>query len=201
MVRIPWIDKSELREEANEFLSEHARDIPPVEITWIAEFHFDLQVIPHSSKLAGTGLEAFLTSDLSSIYYKKSLSRRRRRYSIAHEMAHYILHQEYHKEFLSEEEWFEYREQIRHRDRAESQAYILAGLILVPDYELQERISGIFHNKKDKIPNGSSVNYDSELFWKYIADEVGEIFDVSSVCARKCLERDDYWCNPDNIPD
>lgn len=86
----------DLRVEADKFLVEfHPHLKLPIPIEETAEWDFEIDLIPLDGLQIDSGVDAFLTNDLTAIYVDAFVMEhrpRRLRFTIAHELAHYWLH-------------------------------------------------------------------------------------------------------------
>ncbi len=92
----------DLRERAAAFLEEfHEERTLPVPIEEIVEFDYEIEVIPIDGILDDLEIDAFLTSNLKTIYVDEFVMKhrhRRLRFSLAHELAHFELHRPLYEE-------------------------------------------------------------------------------------------------------
>lgn len=193
----------DLRRLAEEFLQEfHDERTLPVPIEEIAEFDFELEIIPIDGVLDDLEVDAFLTSDLTRIYVDKFVMehrRRRYRFSLAHELAHFQLHRQLYEEsrIRTVREWETVQKAISEDDYAwfEFQANSFAGLALVPTVELGERFAaGV---KAARIAGLSDKTLWSEAGKSYLATWLADQFDVSEQVIEKRMDKDLLWALPD----
>lgn len=188
-----------LRKHAAAFLDEfHQERTLPVPIEEIVEFDYEIELIPIDGILDDLEVDAFLTSNLKTIYVDEFVMkhrRRRLRFSLAHELSHYELHRPLYEEskIASVQDWERVQQLITEEDYAwfEYQANALAGLILVPEQEL-------CHHFKDAVGVAgkaglSAKTIDSEAGRTYIAMALADVFDVSTMVIEKRMEKDGYW--------
>ena len=131
---------------------------------------------------------------MSAIYvdeYIYSSHPRRYRFSLAHEIAHACIHQKVFRElaFTDIEGWRRCQQLISDADHnwLEWQAYVFAGLILVPPDPLKER----FHAAVVRVAEaGLSLDTASEAARRAIAQDLARQFDVSTSVVEKRLEKD-----------
>jgi hypothetical protein len=193
----------QLRKLAENFLDEfHEERTLPVPIEEIAEFDFELEIIPMDGILDDLEVDAFLTSDLSSIYVDQFVMEhrpRRFRFSLAHEIAHFQLHRPLYDEarVRSVKDWQKLQKAIKEDDYAwmEFQANSFAGLVLVPTAELNQQ----FHEgiKVAKAAGLSDQTLWSEAGKSYLAAWLADQFDVSEQVIEKRMDKDRLWELPD----
>lgn len=191
-----------LRESAAAFLDEfhEERDLP-VPIEEIIEFDFEIEVIPIDGILDDLEVDAFLTSDLRTIYVDEFVMKhryRRLRFSLAHEIAHYELHRPLYEgaRIRSVKDWQRVQDSISEEDYAwfEYQANALAGLILVPEQELGQKFKQAVATARKAGISESTI--DSEAGRTYVADALANEFDVSAQAIEKRMEKDGLWSVP-----
>ena len=82
----------DLRIEADKFLVEFHPDLKlPIPIEETAEWDFEIDLIPLDGLQIDSGVDAFLTNDLTAIYVDAFVMEhlpRRLRFTISHELAH-----------------------------------------------------------------------------------------------------------------
>lgn len=130
----------QIRQEAAEFLQEyHGEGTIPVPIAEIAEFDFGLEIVPVLGIKEDLHVDAFLTSDLKSIYVDEFVLLHvpnRFRFSIAHELGHFWLHQDLYEtcRIESVRDFRRIQTEIGSDDYKwfEWQANAFAGVVLVP---------------------------------------------------------------------
>ena len=192
----------DLRKHAAAFLEEfHEERTLPVPIEEIVEFDYEIEVIPIDGILDDLEVDAFLTSDLRTIYVDEFVMKhrhRRLRFSLAHEISHYELHRPLYEEsrIASVQDWRRLQDSISEDDYAwfEYQAHALAGLILVPEDELRQHfISAVDAARRAGL---SSDTIDSEVGRTYIADALAGSFDVSTEVIERRMEKDGFWSPP-----
>ncbi len=173
----------------------------PVPIEEIVEFDYEIEVIPIDGILDDLEVDAFLTSDLKTIYVDEFVMKhrhRRLRFSLAHELSHYELHRPLYEEsrIKSVRDWRGVQDSISEEHYAwfEYQAHALAGLILVPEDELRkEFMTAVKGARKAGV---SAETIDSEIGRAYLAEALAGRFDVSTQVIERRMEKDGFWTPP-----
>lgn len=145
---VPFLSYDSLRQTATRFLGEHhPSGTIPVPIEDIIEFDFRLDIVPTPGLLRAFEIEAFISSDLTTISVDDTQAEtypNRYRFSLAHELAHLLLHKSIFGgyQFSTIAGWKTTVKMFLPDDysRLEFQAYALAGLMLVPSGPLIERL-------------------------------------------------------------
>lgn len=192
----------DLRRRAAAFLEEfHEERTLPVPIEEIVEFDYEIEVIPIDGILEDLEVDAFLTSDLKTIYVDEFVMKhrhRRLRFSLAHEIAHYELHRPLYEEsrITSVQDWRGLQDSISEDDYAwfEYQANALAGLILTPENELRQHFTTAVDTARKAGLSAETI--DSEVGRAYIADALAGSFDVSTQVIERRMEKDGLWSPP-----
>jgi len=194
-LKIPRVDYGRLRLSAEKFLREYqAWGQIPVPIEEIIELRMGLDIIPLPGLQAGLDIDAFISSDFSSITVDAEVyAHKPHRYvfSLAHEIAHAILHRQIlgsftfrtigaYKAFLRE---------IPDRDinSMEWQAYGFAGLLLVPTPFLEERFA-------TAVQLAAQAGISVAKYWdegvSYISSWLADSFGVSTQVIEKRIDLD-----------
>ena len=170
----------DLRAKADDFLDTWSPDTNcPVDVEHIADVQLGIDIVPVE------GLQDDL--EIDGLFSRAANT-------IAHELGHWYLHEEIHKatSFSSVDEWKEFYSAITERNRFfyEYQAYSFGGLILVQEEPLEARID-------EAVRHGRSVGMDislkDESHCEYVAERVGQYFDVSKDVVLKRGYYDDHW--------
>jgi Zn-dependent peptidase ImmA (M78 family) len=191
-----------LRGLAEDFLSEfHEERTLPIPIEEIVEFDFEIELIPIEGILDDLEVDAFLTSDFTRIYvdeFVMSHRRRRLRFSLAHELAHYRLHEPLYAEARIENvrDWQTLQQHISEDDYSwfEFQAHSFAGLVLVPGAELRREFDSAILTARDA--GLSELTLSSDAGKSYVAKWLAGQFDVSEQVIEKRMEKDGLWSAP-----
>lgn len=146
-LNVPYLGNDDLTKTAEEFLvSMGQNDGPPVDIEAICDsLGIAIHAVPRLKR--DLGIDAYITSDFKTIVIDGRCfeqHERRARFSIAHELAHMLLHADIYQQFdIQSLDDYLSKQNALHPDterRIETQAYILAGLLLVPPAMLKETI-------------------------------------------------------------
>lgn len=148
---VPYRSEQEINIFVNSFLNEwqFLRDIP-IDVEYIAE-RVGFHIVPIISSIKSFKGCLFLKTMELGIKFSFFEDNRENiyRFTIAHELAHYVLHRDIYSQFsgTSIEEWTDfYLKNSQLIDRAERQADIFAGFLLMPLSELMEDLEDL--NKK-----------------------------------------------------
>lgn len=182
----PYITKEKLIELANNFLSTYnSSSIIPVPIEDIVELSLGITVIPVPNLKRAFTFESFISSDFKNIIidgYIYDTYEDRTRFTYAHELAHFILHKDFYKsqDFSNIQEYLEHQNSQSDQllKRIESQAYLMAGYLLMPQTEFREIVDRMI-----KEAGGSSKL--NPLQAQAIIDTIGDRFFVSPQCVQK----------------
>lgn len=208
-MNLKYINYSSIKQEALHFLSQHQSvNQIPVEVDIIAE-KLGMDIIPTPFLSKKFNIDAFLSSDLSSIYVDQDFyysHEQRYRFSIAHELGHYHLHRDFYKNltFSTPEEWVKVYTAFPDKDHnwAEFQANTFAACLLIPDVsfipryndELERNIDLIHEAKKQNIPRAEYLDY----VIGNMATRLSPLFNVSTGAMERRIKYDHDRC--DAIP-
>jgi Zn-dependent peptidase ImmA (M78 family) len=163
---VPFLSNSVIVSKANAFLKDNNLNSIPIDIEFVVESKYDINIIPFSELKREYGIDGYSSHDCSSIYVDKYIydeTPNRLRFTITHELGHVILHKQYIQQnnWSSIEEWINVYKNIDAKDIdfMEYQAYVFAGLVLVPQNELQT----LFSNNLPKLNNLIQVAQQSNL--------------------------------------
>ncbi len=192
----------DLRIRAEAFLDEfHEERTLPVPIEEIVEFDFEIELVPIDGILDDLEVDAFLSSDLSSIYvdaFVMEHRHRRLRFSLAHELAHHELHRPLYDSarIASVRDWERVQASISSEDYAwfEFQANSFAGLVLVPAVELRKQFESAMRAARDA--GLSEAILSNEAGKSYVSNWLAGQFEVSDQVIEKRLEKDSLWTAP-----
>ncbi len=182
----PYITKEKLIELANDFLSTYnSSGIIPVPIEDIVELSLGITVIPVPNLKTAFTFESFISSDFKNIIidgFTYDNYEDRTRFTYAHEVAHFILHKDFYEsqKFSNIQEYLEYQNSQSDQllKRVESQAYLMAGYLLMPQSEFREIVDKMI----EEAGGATKLN---PLQVQAIIEIVGERFFVSPQCAQK----------------
>jgi Zn-dependent peptidase ImmA (M78 family) len=156
-----------------------------------------LDIIPTPGLHKGFDIDAFITSDLTSIFVDEFVydSRPGRyRFSLAHELAHLLLHKDIFSRlrFSTIAEWKKVITEFPEKEYGylEWQAYALAGLILVPP----DPLAGEFEKAVAHLYQvGLSLETATEPARCMIEGALAEYFAVSTAVIGKRVGYDNLW--------
>lgn len=192
----------DLRVEADKFLVEFHPDLKlPIPIEETAEWDFEIDLIPLDGLQIDSGVDAFLTNDLTAIYVDAFVMEhrpRRLRFTIAHELAHYWLHDVLYQEtkITRMRDWQGTQEAMPEEDFYwfEWQANNLAGLILVPPNQLRDHFDVVVLDADNRgLPRDILF---SEVGKPFVLDELSNVFEVSNNVIEIRLHKDGLWNFP-----
>lgn len=192
----------DLRIRATAFLEEfHEERTLPVPIEEIVEFDFEIELVPIDGILDDLEVDAFLSSDLTTIYvdaFVMDHRHRRLRFSLAHELAHHELHRPLYvsSTIASVRDWETVQASISTEDYAwfEFQANSFAGLVLVPEMELRTQFESAMRAAREAGLSESTLS--SEAGKSYVSSWLAGQFEVSDQVIEKRLEKDGLWTAP-----
>lgn len=197
-LNVKYHGRAELVQIAAEYLATaHESGSIPIPIDEIVEIHEKIDVVPVED-LATSGHQAYTSKDRKTIYVDKSIYEHpvqyRFRFTLAHELAHQILHGyvfesathttiDGFKEFLASIP----AEPLK---QIESQAYKLAGLLLVPPQALSKKYSEFATIMADQGLEITELDSGSLL---HVARKIGECFQVSANVIHRCAVAEELW--------
>jgi len=194
----------EIRDLADETRIEHSRnDSIPVDIEYIIEHGFDMEIIPRPNLKSEFDIEAYVSKDLKSITidarsYEDDRFLGRSRFTLAHELGHRVLHHEFYKNFnyASEEEWLNKYEELDFGDLNwyETHANEFAGSLLVPSKLLRKELESLTEEIHNLIDQANSAGIlDEEIIERtedYIGRKICKKFAVSPSAIITRLDRE-----------
>ena len=177
-IKIPFIEKEEIKRKADLFRDKFWNDSIPIDIEKIIDVKLRIDIIT----LPNLG-DAFISSDWKSIYVdqNKYLNgiQNRLRFSLAHEIGHFILHKDIYNSFkiTSFEKFYQFIDKIPGEQYGflETQANKFANFLLVPRNKL-----AIEKKKELKDLENVISSIDQELVHSYLAEPISKTFGVSS---------------------
>lgn len=138
-LNVPFLSDAYIASVADSFLKQNHLISIPINIEYIIESNYRMDIVPIPSLKTAFDIEGCSAFDFTAIYvdqYVYEQRYNRYRFTLAHELAHKIMHHEYYNKlkFSSISDWASLVEQIDENDRSkmEYQAYMFAGLVLVP---------------------------------------------------------------------
>lgn len=195
-VRLLTLDQ--LRTIAAGYLAEvHPAGSIPIPIEKIIDNIEKIDIVPVEDLSVG-GHEAYTSRDQTVIYVDKSIySHRvphRLRYTLAHELSHILIHPYMFEaaDYESIAEFKEFLASIPDDDirTIEWQAYMLAGLLLVPEPALSREYTIIAEALR---ANGTDIRKLASAPLRQVAKIIGGRFHVSSAVIHRCAVRDRLW--------
>lgn len=191
----PVLSYDDVRKHAEEFLDEfHKNRSIPTPIEEIVEFDFGMEVFPIPGLKDELGVDAFLSSDLTSISVDEDVMMHikvRYRFSLAHELGHHWLHDDLFQsvEIKSVADWRNVLEEIEDQYFFfEYQANSFAGLVLVPPLALKARFTRRLEEAKASgLKHGDVLRH--PLRQRLVDGLAGE-FEVSEQTMTIRLEKD-----------
>jgi hypothetical protein len=192
-IKIPFINREIIKSKADQFRSKYWGGGAPVDIEKIVDNKLKMDIIPVSGFKDDFDIDAFITSDWSTIYVDlKSLTIdrfvNRLRFSLAHEVGHYVLHREIYESFKinSEAEYYKFYELLPPEEysKLEVQAFIFAGYLLVPREILEKEKESVMKKVED-------INkFDSATLQAYLAGYLAKKFGISFEAMQSILNFD-----------
>lgn len=195
-IKIPFIKYDpDIKKIASNFLLKYNRTLKiPVLIEEIAEFKFDINIIPVPGLMDILKIDGFMSSNLKELEvddYIYNNRPNRYRFTIAHEIGHIVMHADILKagKIRKIDDYLRFMEEIPEIEysKLEYQANAFAGLVLVPDRSLHEDIDKHFFIVKRKWPE--SVK-DSRLMWDVIVSILAKKYGVSASVIDKRIQFD-----------
>lgn len=194
-IKAPFLPYDSLRKVASEFLRQyHPAGTIPIPIDAIIDFRFQMEIVPIPGLLASYQIDSSISNDLTTIYIDEFVFKKRPtryRFSLAHELSHKLIHAELFRQisFTDFSDWKETMNSIPAREYGwiESQAYSLAGLILVPSAPL----AASYRTAEESAATaGISLRGMDADAAKIVAAAIGKEFEVSGEVIRKRLRFD-----------
>ena len=138
-LNVPYLNNEYIASVADSFLKNNQLISIPINIEYIIESNYRMDIIPIPSLKMVFDIDGFSTSDFNEIYVDQFVYEQRYhrfRFTLAHELGHKVMHQEYLSKlkFSSIAEWKNVVDQLDPSDysKMEYQAYMFAGMVLVP---------------------------------------------------------------------
>ena len=138
-LNVQYLSNAYIASTADSILKQNSLTSIPVNIERVIEFNYRMDIVPVPSLQTAFDIEGCSAFNFTAIYVDQYVYERiynRYRFTLAHELGHKILHQEYYNklQFSSISDWASIVEQIDESDRSkmEYQAYMFAGMVLVP---------------------------------------------------------------------
>jgi Zn-dependent peptidase ImmA (M78 family) len=186
---------------AETFLGEHGIHSVPVDIEWIIESKYTINIIPTPGLKRLINIEGFITSDCTCLYVDEDVQSKyynRYRFTLAHEMGHLYMHGEIlsrcnigsindWKSFITELDSSTY-------NKLEYQANYFSGLVLVPSpilsRKFDEALTAMEPMKQQAKRNDVGRNAYLPYMVQLIAEELSREFEVSKDVINRRIEND-----------
>ncbi len=196
IIKVPFIKYDpDIKRIAAGFLVKHNKIKKiPVPIEEIAEFDFDINIIPLPGLMDILKIDGFMSSNLKELEvddYIYNNRPTRYRFTIAHEIGHIVMHAGILKagKIRKIDDYLRFMEEIPEIEysKLEYQANAFAGLVLVPCESLYDDIDKHFFLVKKKWPD--SVK-DSRLMWEVLEGLLAKKYEVSPSVINKRIQFD-----------
>lgn len=198
-LNVKYLSNAYISSVADSFLDQNSITSIPVNIERLIEFNYRMDIIPIPSLQTAYDIEGCSAYDFTKIYVDQYVYERvynRYRFTLAHELGHKILHQEYYNKlnFSRISDWANIVEQMDESDRSkmEYQAYMFAGMILVPKkilrVEFNKQLPLIQSHIEQAQSNGISREDYIPVMTDAIANKLSPKFDVSRSVLTKRIE-------------
>lgn len=186
---ISFIPKEKLVEIANDFLNKYNQaNRIPVPIEEIVELSLGIRMIPIPTLKKLLGFDSYISSDFKSIMidsYTFDNHEDITRFTYAHEVSHFLLHKELYEsqKFSDVQDYLKFQNSLPNETikRIESQAYRLAGYLLLPNAKFREMVDKF-------IANLGGMRLITILNVQQLVEMISQKFNVSVQCAYKQLE-------------
>lgn len=196
---MPYREAENITNLAEKFLDEHGVDSIPVDIEWIVESKYKINIIPTPGLRQDISADGFITCDCMSIYVDEELQTRygtRYRFTLAHEMGHRYIHGDELAQcrFHSIDEWKRFMNGIDSKTygRMEFQANSFAGLVLVPTWHLSHQFDEMLESAEESIRRAKTAGYSRSAYLprveNFIAERLGPVFEVSSEVIKRRID-------------
>jgi hypothetical protein len=190
--KAPWFSKEDLISRAADYLRQYnASGEIPVDIDFIIEANFDIDIVPTPGLQRGFDVVAFISKDQQEIRvdeYVYTHRETRYRFSLAHELAHKLLHPQLWQEleFHNVKTWLAVvADTIPEKEYSfiEFHANFFAGCILVPSPQLR-----IEFEKCVEKARTHGITELSDAALEYIEMSLGRTFNVSREVIHRRLD-------------
>ncbi len=200
-LNVPFLSKPTIVSRAEDFLKENNLNSIPIDIELVAENNYGVDIIPFSGLKREYGIDGFPSRSCNSIYidkYAYDQRTNRLRFTVAHELGHIVLHKQYIQQinWSSIEEWINVYNNIDDKDISfmEYQAYVFAGLVLVPRNFLQASFSDCLPSLDNRIKTAKQNDLVREDYIEHaiflMADLLSSRFEVSKDVIEKRIKFD-----------
>ncbi len=205
-LNVPYLNNEYIASVADSFLKNNKLISIPINIEYIIESNYRMDIVPLPSLKIAFDIDGFSTSDFNEICVDQFVYEQRYhrfRFTLAHELGHKVMHQEYISKlkFSSIAEWKNVVDQLDPSDHSkmEYQANVFAGMILVPReilrVEFEEQLRLLEAQIEQARSNGISRNDYVHTVLYEISNNLLPKFEVSmDVLTRRiefeCLEKE-----------
>lgn len=195
MASLRYLSDSEIQAYADTFLSDHEYIEPPVDIEYIIESRMDIRVIPLDGLRVLLDVEGLISISGERIFVDSLTYRtfyRRTRFTLAHEIGHLVLHGElFERNRISTlQQYARIHESLDDVTvtRAEIQAGIFAGMVLVPRMPLANHVEQRMNFLREASSTGlkGGMNY-TELI-ALLSTQIAPHFEVSAEVVRRRIQ-------------
>ena len=205
-LNVPYLNNAYIVSVADSFLKQNQLVSIPVNIEYVIESNYRMDIVPLPNLKMAFDIDGFSTSDFNAIYVDQFVYEQRYhrfRFTLAHELGHKVLHQEYLSKlkFSSIAEWKNVVNQLNPSDHSkmEYQAYMFAGMVLVPAKLLRVEFKEQLRLLETQIEQASSNGLSRDDYVPTVLNEIAyglsSRFEVSiEVLSRRiefeCLEQE-----------
>lgn len=153
----------------------------PIDVEFLAEDYFGLQIQPVNGLSYSCQTEGMLLSDLKTIIFSEDCAEVRIRFTIAHELGHLVLHPDYIQNLnaVSIADWMSKIKNFPQDDyaQAEWQANMFAGFLLMPEDALYTEVQSL----KSILTPFKQQNFSEKIVREYVANSLARTFSVAPV--------------------
>jgi len=183
--KAPYIRLDDIRAKADDIRKKYLKgDSIPINIEWLMESAFNLDIIPVPGLKEAGDIDALLRRDFTGIEvdlneYMDERYNNRMRFSLAHELGHLVLHSDELPEYKSIEEYNDFIQRMPDDSYKwmELHANEFAGRLLVPrEILIREVKENIDYARVKGFTKWDETGLSAE---EYIADKIAQRFNVS----------------------
>jgi len=192
---VPYLPDKEIAASVQRFLADCGEgDSLPIPVDEIVEFKCKLDIVPHPH-LRDCEVESFLAWEPREIWIdeRRFDYEARYRFSLAHELGHFVLHEDVFCRYSlnSREDFITFRENsdAAALSRLETQAYIFAGLLLVPPGHLREQFERHLDVTDSLIAQAKQAGVGREVYLEYVLDAIIQGLRPVFLASQQCLEK------------
>ncbi len=199
--KVRYLSYEQIAQKAQETLLKYGYESTlPVPIEHIIDNILRLNIIPFPNLFADFEINAFVSSDMKSIYVDEYLYlnlERQYRFTLAHEFGHIILHKYIYEHINIKrlEDWKQFisRVDINEYRNLEIQANNFAGLLLVPTQHLEHHVIDQLKSFARSFKKAHAENINRNDYLQYVIDTIAfklvSIFQVEHQVIRIRIER------------